>query len=585
MNETTDAIAIFAPLWRRKWLILIVGLVVGAASYLYYRNAQRVFQANTQIYLGASAEEAAPGEKVSGKSLTTNTANQAQIINSIILEKVRQRLRREGKTQVIRGSKVRAKGTEKSEFITITTEAHTATGAALLANLTAQAYVRRQHAAHARSIEKAIAITRRQLRRIEASSGAATTTKPGKAAGKAGEGSATGGKGGEGTGESGGEGNTGPGTASILQAANLSSKINQLESSLAITGAQQIKPAKPTSTVQLAPKPRKNAIFGFVIGIVLASIAAYVLSRFDRRLRTLVGIEAVFGSQTLVGLPKVRRPIVDRDGQPSPSRFLLEPLRRLHTGLQLGTAAPVPNNGQAALRTNPRVLLFTSADAGDGKSTLVADLALVQRDANQRVAIVEANFRRPVQARLLGLDGSRGLAEVLVGSLPVAGALQRVHYDEPPMPAYSAPPGPAVPPLPVPEGTPAGVATMVESRAGSLALLAGGGAVSNPPALLGNGAMPGLLRALSAEYDYVLVDAPSPLEFSDVMPLLSLVDGILVVARAGHTREASAQRLVEVLGRTASAPVLGVVANCVSRREIERFGFAASNGPGKLIGR
>lgn len=581
MNETTDAIAIFAPLWRRKWLILLVGIVVGAASYFYYRHAQRVFQATTQIYLGAAAEEQAPGEKTGGKSPAVNVTNQAQIINTIIVEKVHKQLRREGKGKLAHGSKVRAKGAEKSEFITITTEAHTATGTALLANLTAQAYVRRQRAAHTRAIEKAIAITRRQLRRIEASSVPTATAKRGSAAAKAGEGAgtATGGeaKGGEASGGESKEAGA-PGTASILQAANLSSKINQLEASLAVTGAQQINPAKPNTTVQLAPKPHKNAIFGFVIGIVLASIAAYVLSRFDRRLRTLVGIESVFGSQTLVGLPKVRQPIVHRDGQPSPSRFLLEPLRRLHTGFQLGNATQAPHNGQGALRATPRVILFTSADAGDGKSTLVADLALVQRDANQRVAIVEANFRRPVQARLLGLDGAQGLAEVLVGSLPVADALQRLHYDEPPMPAYSAPPGPAA-------GPQAGVATMVESRAGSLALLGGGGAVSNPPALLGNGAMSGLLRSLSEDYDYVLVDAPSPLEVSDVMPVLSLVDGIVIVARAGHTRETSAQRLVELLSRTASAPVLGVVANCVSRKEIERFGFAASNGPGKLIGR
>src|SRR6185437_8414907 len=322
MNETTDAIAIFAPLWRRKWLILLVGLVVGAASYLYYRHAQRVFQANTQIYLGASAEEQAPGEKTSGKSLTTNVANQAQIINSIVVEKVHLQLRREGKVTAIRGSKVRAKGAEKSEFITITTEAHTATGAALLANLVAQAYVRRQHAAHARSIEKAIAVTRRQLRRIEASTVAQTPAKQTPAEAKAEKGAEAGG--GEAkTGE--GKGAGGPTTASILQAANLSSKINQLESSLAVTGAQQVRPATAAATQQLAPKPRKNAIFGFVIGIVLASIAAYALGRFDRRLRSLVGIEGVFGLPTLVVLPKVRQPIVFREGRPTPSRFLLEP--------------------------------------------------------------------------------------------------------------------------------------------------------------------------------------------------------------------------------------------------------------------
>lgn len=567
MNETTDATAIFAPLWRRKWLILLVGIVVGGASYLYYKHAQRVFQATTQIYLGASAEEQAPGEKTNGKSPANNVANQAAIINSIIVEKVHQELKQQHKAKLVRGSKVRAKGTEKSEFIVITTEAHTATGAALIANLAAQGYVHRQRAAHQRSIEKAITISRRQLRRIEAASvpkqvvSKPTTTK----AKEAGEGKeAAEGK------EATETKTTAPTTASILQAANLNSKINQLESSLALAGAQQIKPAKAQGTTQLAPKPRKNAIFGFVIGIVLAAIAAYVLSRFDRRLRSLLGVEAVFGSQTLTALPKVRRPVVVRDGQPTPSRFLVEPLRRLHTGLTLGESA------QANRAPAPRVILFTSADAGDGKSTLVADLALVQRDAAQRVVIVEANFRRPVQGKLLGVEATGGLAEVLGGSRSVGDALQRVR------PIEAAPLAPEQP------AAYSGLATAVAApprTTGSLSLLGGGGDVVNPPALLGNGAMSGLLRSLAGDFDYVLIDAPSPLAVSDVMPLLSQVDGIVVVARVGHTRETSAQRLVELLARSAGAPVLGVAANCVSRKESERFGFTASNGPGKLIGR
>jgi Mrp family chromosome partitioning ATPase len=567
MNETTDATAIFAPLWRRKWLILLVGIVVGGASYLYYKHAQRVFQATTQIYLGASAEEQAPGEKTSGKSPATNVANQAAIINSIIVEQVHQELKKQNKASLVRGSKVRAKATEKSEFIVITTEAHTATGAALIANLAAQGYVHRQRAAHQRSIEKAISISRRQLRRIEAASvPKPVVTKPTTTKAKeTGEGKET-----AASKEATETKTTAPTTASILQAANLNSKINQLESSLALAGAQQVKQAKPQGTTQLAPKPRKNAIFGFVIGIVLAAIAAYVLSRFDRRLRSLLGIEAVFGSQTLTALPKVRRPVVVRDGQPAPSRFLVEPLRRLHTGLTLGQSAQVNRP------PSPRVILFTSADAGDGKSTLVADLALVQRDAAQRVVIVEANFRRPVQGKLLGVEATGGLAEVLAGSRSVSDALQRVRPIE------------AAPLAPEQTAAPSGLAIAVAApprTTGSLSLLGGGGEVVNPPALLGNGAMSGLLRSLTADFDYVLIDAPSPLAVSDVMPLLSQVDGIIVVARVGHTRETSAQRLVELLARTAGAPVLGVAANCVSRKESERFGFTASNGPGKLIGR
>lgn len=97
-----------------------------------------------------------------------------------------------------------------------------------------------------------------------------------------------------------------------------------------------------------------------------------------------------------------------------------------------------------------------------------------------------------------------------------------------------------------------------------------------------------LLRSLAEELDYVLIDAPPPLEVSDVMPLLPAVDGIILVTRIGHTRDVSAQRLAQLLARTVSAPLLGIVANCVPRKDIERYGFAwAPTAPKrrlKLIG-
>jgi Mrp family chromosome partitioning ATPase len=86
-----------------------------------------------------------------------------------------------------------------------------------------------------------------------------------------------------------------------------------------------------------------------------------------------------------------------------------------------------------------------------------------------------------------------------------------------------------------------------------------------------------LIRELGESHDYVLIDAPGPLEVSDGIPLLGLVDGIIIVARAGQTRDISARRLTELLARTPSAPVLGVVANGVSQRDVSRYGFSAYN--------
>jgi len=550
MNETTDATAIFAPIWARKWLILAVAIVVGVASYLYFKHQRPKYQATTQVYLGAGSEEQGVGEKTSGKARATTATGQVPIINLIVVEKVRRRLRAEHKGALARSSKVRAKAEEKSEFITITAEAHSGKNAALLANLTAQTYIRRQNGIHQRGIEKAIAISRRQLRRIELTSEPKETAKTTKAKSGAGEGASA---------------TTppakGPSTSSILQAANLSSKINQLESSLGATAAQQVKPAKPTASLLLSPKPRKDAIFGFVVGLVLASIAAYVLSRFDRRLRTLAGVESVFRLPIMAALPKVRRPIVRSEGAPRPSVQLLEPLRRLHTALELA------HTTDRSLHTHGagRVIAFVSADPGDGKSTLVADLAMVQRDAGERTVVVEANFRRPAQAALLGLDATHGLAEALTRRMPVEDAMQRV------LPLQHAP-------VEAAQQGGESVATAVRSGAGSLFVLTGGGAIANPPALLAGESASELLESLVADFDYVLVDAPSPLEVSDVMPLLGSVTGIVVVARIGHTQEASAQRLQQLLEAPTTAPVIGVVANFAGRNELKKYGFSSPGG-------
>src|SRR2546423_8135192 len=204
MNDTSDATAIFAPLWRRKWLILAVAALVAVGTSLLSRRQTPVYQSTTQIYLGAGAEELAAGERTSKRGATANAANQTALINSIIVPEVRRKLRRTGNRPAGRG-KAKAKAAEKSPFITITAEAHKARSSALLANEVAKGYIRRQSAARERAIRVQIEIARRQLRRIEIASArvpAKSTAKGGASAG-------------------------GVSTANVLQQANLNSKINQ----------------------------------------------------------------------------------------------------------------------------------------------------------------------------------------------------------------------------------------------------------------------------------------------------------------------------------------------------------------------
>ncbi len=541
MNDTTsDAATILAPLWKRKWLILAVAILVAAGTYEYYKHKPAQYTASTQLFLGGGAEQQAasgtgPVKTLSGRAL----ADQVGLINSGVIGKpVRERLRAEGELRAAHG-RATAAASGSSDFITITTEARGPKPAVNLADAYAQAYIKRQRSEYLRNVRAQIVNARAQLRRIEA---------PAPVTGKGAKPTAT-------------------SNTATLQAANLASKISQLESTLStFAGVQQVSPAK-ASPLPVSPTPKKNAIFGFVLGLVLASVAAYILSRFDRRIRSLADVESAFHAEILAALPAVRSPIVRPDGQRGPAKSMIEPLRRLQTTLQLGDLLALSRD------RSPRVILFLSPDAGDGRSTLIANLARVQADGGERVAVIEADFRRPTQSRLFDLQGQHGLADVLAGRVPVGQAMQS---------------GQATPRLDgaVSSGGAAGdggVSTVVESSGvGTLSVLVGGSAPANPPALLASEEMAQLLHSVAGEYDYVLIDAPPPLEVSDAMALLKLVDGIVIVARIGHTRDVSAERLAQLLGRTASAPLLGAVANGVPRKDIERYGFSwAPTAPGR----
>src|SRR5947208_11814453 len=105
MNETsTDATSLLAPLWKRKWLILAVTVLVGVGTYYYYKNKPFVYQARTQLLLGATNEQVALTGN-GGKTTLTGRAlsDQVELINSSVIGvPVRKKLRAEGDLQAAR---------------------------------------------------------------------------------------------------------------------------------------------------------------------------------------------------------------------------------------------------------------------------------------------------------------------------------------------------------------------------------------------------------------------------------------------------------------------------------------------------
>jgi non-specific protein-tyrosine kinase len=162
----------------------------------------------------------------------------------------------------------------------------------------------------------------------------------------------------------------------------------------------------------------------------------------------------------------------------------------------------------------------TSAAAGEGKSTTVANLAIALAQTGRRVIVLDADLRRPGQHTLFGLDREDGLANILLG-------------DNAQLP-------------------------LRETPAAGVRLLASGPTPANPLEVLGSRRFDQVLALARAQADFVVVDTPPAGALADAAVLAPRLEGMLLVVSAGRTRRDMARRAREQLERV-NANLLGVV--------------------------
>lgn len=168
-----------------------------------------------------------------------------------------------------------------------------------------------------------------------------------------------------------------------------------------------------------------------------------------------------------------------------------------------------------------QVLLVTSPQLGDGKTTTSANLALTMAtEFEHRVVLVEADLRRPALAAQFGLRVEHGLVDVLMGGLPLEAALVRV-------PGHR------------------------------LTLLPAGAEAARSTELLASSMMHRTLEELRARFDHIVVDT-TPVALADTHVLARLADGVLVVVRAGITPRPALERALASIDRER---LVGIVLN------------------------
>lgn len=204
--------------------------------------------------------------------------------------------------------------------------------------------------------------------------------------------------------------------------------------------------------------------------------------------------------------------IADRN----PSSHISESFRSLRTYIrQLGLL----NSNKGT------VLLFTSGEAGEGKTTILGNLAVSFVQDGKKVAVVDCNLRNPGLHAVFGVEGSEGLAAYLSGSEKSSDIC-----------AYG-------------------------SHA-NLSVIPAGLTKVSPPDLLGSDKMAVLLDELKESHDLILIDTPSAVLYSDARILAPLSDGVILVARHGKSKRESIRK-VKTLMEQAGSNILGIALNQV----------------------
>lgn len=296
------------------------------------------------------------------------------------------------------------------------------------------------------------------------------------------------------------------------------------------------------------PHRAVNILAGTFIGLIGGVALAFVKDRFQDRVHSADEIRGWVGSPAVTVVPAIQTGHAD-----------MAIWGTKHSGLKLEWrnggdmfepdcfVLQRPNSPESeavhSLRTmlfssrtedSPKVVLITSPLPGEGKTTLANNLA-ISLTKHGKTCLVDADLRVPAVGGSFKLLPRFGLEHYLQGSA----TLDQVMFKTGKVKNLTI----------VPAVAPADYASY----------------------LLTGGPMRALVMRLRERFDFVVIDTPPILPYADGLAISTLVDGVILVGRAGQTPRGAITRSMELLDVMKSAPILTVVLNAVD----ERYGYGA----------
>ena len=179
----------------------------------------------------------------------------------------------------------------------------------------------------------------------------------------------------------------------------------------------------------------------------------------------------------------------------------------------------------------------TSANAGEGKSTTSANLAVAFSQLGKKVLIIDADLRRASLHKKFKLENDVGLSDVIIGSVNINDAIKTIS----PM----------------------------------LSVLTAGPLPPNPSELLDSQNFSDLMVYLNSTYDFVIVDTPPLNVVSDSLIVAPNTTGVVLVIRDGYTPHYSIKKAIEVM-RFSNVNILGTIMNGINPRSKSRYIYRKS---------
>jgi len=231
-------------------------------------------------------------------------------------------------------------------------------------------------------------------------------------------------------------------------------ELNQVTSSNELVFKTLRTAALPSTAFR--PDPIVNGGIGLAAGLILGLCAAAMREALDRRIRDSRSIEDDLAQPLLGVVPRELRKVA-LPAQSHPHSLRSEAYRTVRTNLLFAGAGGMV-----------RSLAITSPSAAEGKSALASNLAIVCAGSGQRVAVIDADLRRPTLHHQFGLSTHVGLTSVLNGSVALDDAVQQF--------------------------------------GNQITVLTSGPIVRNPSELLGRPMLQQIIEKLGGSYDIVIVD-------------------------------------------------------------------------------